>query len=230
MGLRCAIIEDDKMFVQLLKKLISSRDDIEIIAEFTDGMEALENLEKLDLDLIFLDVQMPSLSGLELINNLNEVPNVIMISSNKEYGVEAFEHNVVDYLLKPISLTRFNQAIEKVLIRLKGTRPVLTNPDVIFIKKDGCLNRVLFKDINYIEAFGDYVIVHTVDDDYKVHTTMKSIEQKLSISEFVRVHRSFIIRLDKVSSIEEDILQINKKLIPVGRSYKNQLYERLNIL
>lgn len=233
MAIKCVIIDDDEMFVALLKKLISSDPELEIVAEFNDGMDALNKLTPDMADLIFLDVQMPSLTGIELINSLVEIPNVIMISSNKEYGVEAYENNVVDYLLKPVSLQRFTQAIDKVKANLKViTEAANTNnaPEVIFIKKDGCLNRVAFKEINYIEAFGDYVIVHTETDDYKVHTTMKNIEQKLSDNDFVRVHRSFIIRLDKVALIEEDIIQIEKKLIPVGRSYKNKLYNRLNIL
>lgn len=232
MSIRCVIIDDDGMFIQLLRKLISSDESLNIVGEYNDGMKALEGIKTSEVDLIFLDVNMPGLNGIELINNLIDVPNVIMISSNKDYGIEAYENNVIDYLLKPVSLQRFTQAVEKVKINVEGRKSQneSNNVDVIFIKKEGCLNRVAFKDINYIEAFGDYVIVHTEQDDYKVHTTMKSIELKLENNDFIRVHRSFIIRLDKVSLIEEDILQIKKKLIPVGRSYKSQLYNRLNIL
>jgi DNA-binding LytR/AlgR family response regulator len=186
--------------------------------------------ENKNIDLILLDVEMPEISGMEFLNTFKETPSVIVISGKKEYAVEAFDNNVVDYIVKPVKYERFQKAIQKV--RSANDHLVLNEPvsDFIFVRHKNRLQRVAINDIEYAEANADYVNIVTNDFKYIVHSSMKNIEAKFPARKFVRVHRSFIANLDKAVTVEENTLYLGEKGIPIGRLYKEQLLQRLNLL
>lgn len=229
--MKCLIVDDDYVSLEILKKYVSQTGSLELGGVCSDGIEASNRLRENQIDLLILDVEMPGMSGLDLLNSLKNPPYVILVTSKKEYAVEAFEHEVTDYLVKPIDYSRFVKAVEKVLNRFKqNIPPSKDNAKHIFVKTDSKLVKLEVDNILFIEAFGDYIIIHSPEKNYTVYNTMKNIENKLPSEEFLRVHRSFIIRIDKIEDIQEGNLLIEKKIIPIGPSYKNQLMTRLNII
>jgi DNA-binding LytR/AlgR family response regulator len=228
----CIIIDDDEMSRETLRQMISQIDDLFLIKAFADPLEALTFLKKETVDLIFLDVEMPNITGLELLNTLEGTWNVILISSHKQYAIDAFEYNVVDYLVKPVKLPRLIKAIGKARSNTdnlaistgKGAQ------EYFFIKKNSVLNKVPSKDILWIEALGDYVTVHTADKKYILHITLKSLEDKLPEDKFVRVHRSYIVHVNNIRAVEGTTIFITDTPIPLGAIYKDKFMNRLNLL
>jgi DNA-binding LytR/AlgR family response regulator len=163
-----------------------------------------------------------------LVKSLNVKPHVVIISSRTDYAVEAFEYSIADYLVKPITYARFLKAVERV--REPQDLAVSGSSSDLFIKTDSKIVKVSLKDLLYVEALADYVILHTNNARYIVHSTMKAIEKKLSEASFIRIHRSFIVNTEKIESIEDLSVVINKKFIPIGASYKDGFLKRLNIL
>jgi DNA-binding LytR/AlgR family response regulator len=173
---------------------------------------------------------MPKMTGIDLIKSLDVVPQVILITSHSEFAVESYELNVTDFIVKPISHARFIKAVEKA--RKNLSRPAFSQETTksIFIKTDSRLVQVHTKNLLYIEALGNYVNVYTTSGKFIVLSTMKDIESRLTAPEFMRVHRSFIVRLDKIESIEDNFIHINQKSIPIGKNYKDDLMKSLNML
>lgn len=216
-----------------LKQLVSQVPSLELVAECTDAMEALQAFNSKQVDLLLLDIEMPDMSGLDLIKKLgNKRPLIIFTTAKKDYAVEAFELNVVDYLVKPISLPRFNQAIEKAQEAMESNREEVKVEEqgFVFVKDNGVLKRISIDDILFLEAMGDYVKVHTAQKFHVVHATLKSIEEKLPLSKFVRVHRSYIVAINKIDYIQEGTISIGKTTIPVADTHKTNLNKRLNLL
>lgn len=228
MALKAIIIDDDKLTRVQLTGLLKKMDGIELIEEFDSAVVALNRLENYNYDFLILDFEMPDMTGLEFINNLERVPPIILMSAHKDKGTEAFEYNVVDYIVKPLDYSRLLKAVAKVKDLI--VRSNSGNVTGFFIKTDGVLKKVNYKNIIYIEALGDYVMINTKEGSYKVHVTMKKILGRLNTPQFIRVHRSYIVRKDKIEKIDVDIIEVNKKLIPVGRSYKAALYEAIDVL
>ena len=196
-------------------------------------MEALQAFNSKQVDLLLLDIEMPDMSGLDLIKKLgNKRPLIIFTTAKKDYAVEAFELNVVDYLVKPISLPRFTQAIEKAQETVESNREEVKVEEqgFVFVKDNGVLKRISIDDILFLEAMGDYVKVHTGQKFHVVHATLKSIEEKLPLSKFVRVHRSYIVAINKIDYIQEGTISIGKTTIPVADTHKTNLNKRLNLL
>lgn len=230
--MRCIIVDDEEMSRQIIGKFVEQTDFLENIGSFSNAIDASGVLRKEKVDVIFLDVEMPEMSGLDLIKILKEKPQIILISSEQKYAVEAFEYEVTDYILKPLNYARFLKAVEKANEKLSASQshtPVHKD-DSIFIKVDSRLVKLDKSDIIYIEALRDYVIVHTDNKKYTVFSTMKGIEKNLPNDEFTRVHRSYIIRIDKIQDIEDNTLVIKNKVIPIGPSYKAELMNKLNII
>lgn len=227
--MRCIIVDDDELSRNIMADLIAET-DLELVKICKDAMEAFNVLKNEEIDLIFLDVDMPKMSGLELIKSLDVVPQVILITSHAEFAVESYEYNVTDFVVKPISHARFFKAVEKA--RKNFLRPVesSTHAKTIFIKTDSRLVQVFTQNILYIEALGNYVNLYIPSGRHTVLSTMKEIEQKLPPPEFIRVHRSFIVRLDKIESIEDNNIYIQDKNIPIGKNYKEHLMNSLNLL
>ncbi len=230
MSLTCIIVEDEPMSRKSLQRLCEQHGSLEVLSVFDNGTSALDYLAEQDVDLIWLDVEMPGLSGFDLLEQLPSMPYVILTTSKIEYAFEAFQYNVTDYLKKPISLPRFKIAVEKVLeLKARAKSNSSDERQEIYIKTDGRYIRLPFATISYIENTGDYVKIFTSTQTHIVYTTMKYLEEKLGM-QFLRVHRSYIVHLDKIVDIEDNTLVISNKVIPISRANKPELMNRLNLL
>ena len=238
--MKCLIVDDELMARTYLEKLCAKVPALELIASCSSGEEAIELMNQNQVELLFLDVEMPGITGLELLNHLVYLPKVIMTTSKKEYAFEAFEYQVLDFLKKPISFPRFRQAVEKVLLQeeqsqIKNNEEKVTPEapfvdDEIYIKDNGRLVKVRYKDIFYIENVGDYAKVVTKSDSHTVHGTIKGIASKLPKKYFLKVHRSYIINIKEIVDFESNSILVGDKLVPVSRAHKQDLLDRLNLL
>lgn len=231
--MKCVIVDDELMARKYLEKLCQKEGDLEVIAVCENAEEALDLLNDQEVDILFLDIEMPGLSGFDLLNNLAYQPNVIMTTSHRDYAYEAFEYEVTDFLKKPISLPRFRKAVEKVRAKqdLMSENGESFTTDEIYVKDKNRLVKVRFEEILFIENVGDYVKVVTTDKkNYVIHGTIKSFADKLPEKHFLKVHRSYIINIHKIKDIEGGSLVIDGNVIPVSRSHKSLLMDRLKIL
>jgi len=216
-----------------MKKMVSQDQNLELAAECADAIEAYNYLSNNPVDLLLLDIEMPDMSGLDLIKKLgNKKPLIVFTTAKTDYAVEAFELSVVDYLVKPVALPRFIQAVEKANEALESNKQEVKVEEqgFVFVKDNGVLKRISIDDILYLEAMGDYVKVHTAPKFHVVHATLKSLEEKLPSSKFTRVHRSYIVAINKIDFIQEGTISIGKASIPVADTYKTTLNKRLNLL
>ena len=231
--MKCIIVDDNKMARMALKQLVSQVQTLETVAECSNAMEAYNQLANNQIDLIFLDIEMPDMSGIDLIKKLGaKKPLIIFTTAKTDYAVEAFELNVVDYLVKPINQARLLQAVEKAQEALDSNKQEVKVEEqgFVFVKDNGMLKRISIEDILFLEAMGDYVKVHTLPKFHVVHATLKSIEEKLPSSKFLRVHRSYIVAINKIDFIQEGTISIGKTTIPVADTHKANLNKRLNLL
>ncbi len=228
--LNCMVVDDDPIFRQYISKQIKETSGLKLIIEADSATKAIDLLEEHDIDIIFLDVQMPEMSGIELVARLNNGYEVILVTANDSYAVDAFDQKVTDYLVKPFEYDRFSQAINKAKINIEAFRKKKNLIEHIFIKSDGKIIHLKLADILFVEALADYVVINTEAKKYIVHHTMKGVEKKLPDYRFVRVHRSFIVNLEKIDFIEDLSVHIKVKAIPIGASYKDMLYRTMNFL
>ncbi|TAF74554.1 MAG: DNA-binding response regulator [Bacteroidetes bacterium] len=224
------IVEDDKISGELLKQYCFKTGFLEVVTVIEDGMEAVQFLSENSIDILFLDVNLPNLSGLEIMKSLNTLPQIILCTSDINYGPQAFEYNAVDYIVKPTEYPRFLKAVNKAVENLNEKSTITIEHGNLFIKSNGRLVNLNFDDILYIEALSDYVTFCTKEKKYIVHSTMKDLETKLPSAKFIRVHRSFIVNIDKIELIEDSCIIINKTTITIGLTYKDILIQRLNVL
>lgn len=230
MRVRCIIVDDELMARKSLQRLCEQHSSLDVVAVFDNALDALTFLSEQEVDLIWLDVEMPGLSGFDLLEQLPSMPSVVLTTSKTEYAFDAFEYQVTDYLKKPVTLPRFKMAVEKVLERSTRTKVDQTSErQEIYIKTEGRYIRLPFETISYVENMGDYVKIFTTTQTHVVHTTMKYLEEKLG-AQFLRVHRSYIVHLDKIVDIEENTLVVTNKVVPISRSNKPELMNRLNLL
>jgi DNA-binding LytR/AlgR family response regulator len=229
--MNCIIVDDDEMSRNAMKHLVGRVQFMNLDGIYCNATEALNSLNSKKTDLMLLDIEMPDMSGIHLIKSLRKPPLTILVSSKKEYAIEAFECNVIDYLVKPLSLDRFFQACTKAKEYFDYQNSVdFTGKSFVFIKNDGILTKINIREILWIEALGDYIVINTPERKYTVHSTMKAIESKLDPQKFIRIHRSFIISIDNITSIDDSVISINKQLISIGAVYKENLTKRLNLL
>ena len=233
--MNCIIVDDDILTCKILEGYVSKSTSLNLIGSFSDSLAARDVLTKRqDIDLIILDIQMPEMDGFDFIGSLDFPPNIIIISSNEEYALRAFDFNVVDYLLKPITYGRFCKAIDKTIRYF--TRKEITNSgdEEIFIKKGSSLVKLKLTEIIYIEALENYVTLNTNEDRFTIHFTMKAIENQLPSGVFIRVHRSFIINKSMIQTIKENTLDLivggSLKSIPVGKSFRDSLLNDINVM
>lgn len=233
--LRCLVVDDDPLSVQVVLNCIANTPFLTSAGSFTNPVEAAEHLRTNPVDLLFLDVEMPVLSGLDLLRTLQHPPLVVLITSSVNYAVEAFEQAVVDYLVKPVSYPRFLQASQKALDMAEraaaageAIETVAPDADYTFVKVDNKLVRINFDDVHYVEALGDYVHVVTGQSKHIVYSTMKAVEEKFPASRFVRVHRSFIANFNRIQALEDSAVVVEGKHIPVGQTYLREVMQRLN--
>ncbi len=228
--MKCIIIDDDNVSRLLLAGLVKKEPFLELSGVFDNAVEVIDFIKQNQVDLIFLDIEMPELSGFEFLKLLKNPPVIVLTTSNPEYAVTAFDFDVQDYLLKPITLPRFIKAVEKIKQAEAGNAGAAYE-DAIFLREEGRLVKVEVRKILFIEAQRDYAKVYTEGGKkLLILSTMKSIESKLPSKHFLRVHRSFIVNINKISDLTESNLLIEKNIIPVGNSYREKLMKSLNIL
>ncbi|MBX2845331.1 MAG: LytTR family DNA-binding domain-containing protein [Saprospiraceae bacterium] len=232
--IKCLIIDDDPVARKNLSILCSKVDYLQVIGEFDNPIKALTTLNnRKDIDLIFLDIHMPEINGMDFFKSTIDPPNVIFTTGDQSKAIEAFEVNALDYLVKPIQLPRFLKAIERVKPQTRITpAEVQVEQDAdMYINVDGRLTRLAFDKIALIEAKGDYALIKMDQQaQHIVRSSMKKIEQKLPAKSFMRIHRSYIVNLHKIVDIEDNSILVNQEVIPVSRANKMKLVEALNLL
>ncbi|MDX1700567.1 MAG: LytTR family DNA-binding domain-containing protein [Melioribacteraceae bacterium] len=227
--IKCMILEDDLMARKSLERLCSKMDNLELVASCEDVGSALKTLENDEIDLIFLDIEVGDSTGFELLDKSPVLPEVIVTSAKEEYAFEAFQYEVSNYLKKPISFPKFKAAVERISGELQK-KTSQSRKNHIFIRSEGRYINLKLDEIFYIENIGDYARFHTENKSHIVHGTMKGLAEKLPSDQFMKVHRSFIVNLEKIKDIEENSLLVGRQIIPVSRSNKTKLIERLNLL
>ncbi len=230
--MNCIIVDDHKMQRTALKLLVTQFDSLKLVAECENPIQAINILEKNEIDLIFLDIEMPQMTGLEFLKSMEKRPLIILITAKPEYAVEAFEYNVVDYLVKPIKGDRFIKAINRAREFYENSKSAIqsSNEEFIFVRHKGVLTKIETESILYITALGDYVTIHTADAKFTVHLSLLSLESKLPSGKFFRIHRSHIVAINKVDSVEGTTAFVKKNNIPIGDVYHSSLLKRLNLL
>lgn len=228
--LKCIIIDDEPLAVKLLLDYAHKTADLEAVAHFTNPIKGIQELEQFQPDLIFLDVQMPELSGIQFAKIVQGKYPVILTTAYEQYALEGYDLDIVDYLLKPISLERFQQAIAKLQQRLVPSTKSTTSSDTnqyIFVKSGYKTVRIDLVDILYVEGLSDYVRIQTTKESILTLDTMKHLLQQLPQERFMRVHRSHIVALDKIDFIERNRIIIQEKYIPISASYLDDFWKRI---
>ncbi|MBO9203575.1 MULTISPECIES: LytR/AlgR family response regulator transcription factor [Niastella] len=230
MMLQCVIIDDEPIARKGLKEYIQDAPFLQLAGEFDNPLKAAELLMKEKIDLLFLDIQMPKMTGIEFLKSLSHPPMVIFTTAYPQYAVEGFEWNAIDYLLKPFSFERFWKAIVKARSMQEAiARPVptTTEPDHFFIKSDNKLIRIAYEDVLFIEALQNYVAVYTNGKKYITYLTFHSIESHLPTGRFIRTHKSYIVSACKVESIEGNEITIGSYHIPISRTERETVLQQL---
>lgn len=228
----CIAVDDDPVAIKIVTALIEQSDILELKGTFLDPVEATNAIFEINPEIIFLDVEMPSMTGIELIKSLKNPPEIILITSKKDYAIEAFDLSVTDYVVKPIDTSRFIQAVNKAKVNIEKRNgdSNAEGHDHIFVKVDSLLMNIGYNDIYYLEAYGDYVKIHTENKMHLVLTRLKTIEEKLPEKEFARIHRSYIVRIEKIENIDNTNLQVKEKILPISISQKKTLLDKINLL
>ena len=230
MVLNCIVVDDDEMSRKVIVHFIKKTNFLQLAREFDNAIDASHYLDEEHVDIIFLDIQMPEMSGMEFINSLLKDIDIILITSEQKYAVEAFEKRVTDYLVKPIEYYRFLQASEKARASIESKNSKAVQRKEFYVRSDAKIVRIPFYKVLFVEALSDYVIIQTEATKHIVHFTMKGIVNRLPDEDFIRIHRSYIVNLDKIDALEDNSLVIGEKYIPIGSSYKEALLNRLNFL
>lgn len=225
--IRCLIVDDEPLSRQVLNGFIADHPDLELAGECKDALEAMSFLEKHEIDLLFLDINMPKLSGVNFYKSLQQKPEVIFTTAYSEFAVEGFELNAIDYLMKPIAFERFVKAVQKVKLKMGQSSNSSFAQDYIMLKADKKMYRTPFEDILFCEALGDYVKVHLKDKVLIISTTMKNILAELPEQLFLRTHKSYIINKTKVEYIEGNQIKIGNQLVSIGQSYREEVMKAL---
>jgi len=231
--MNCIIIDDDPLSCKVLEKLISKVEDVTLIATYNSAVAALPSIKNEEVDLIFLDVEMPEMTGIEFLHTLEKQPQIIIVSSNEKYALDAFDLNVTDYMLKPPQFARFYKAVDKVK-RQQARSGTPTAQNEIFFKSGSVFVKVTIDDILWIEALENYCNINTLNDQIVAHLNLKGVEKILPTDKFKRVHRSYIINLKKIKTVDQTSVTIETtkgdKKVPVSRSYRDKLLEHIKII
>ena len=218
--LRCVVIDDEPLALVVLQEYIRQVPFLELVIATTDPVAGLQLVQDTDIDLVFLDIQMPSLTGLQFMKIADGKAGFILTTAYSEYALDGYEHNVIDYLLKPIEFDRFYVATEKAKARLDKAPMPAPDPDYIFVRTDGKMVKVNLDDILYIQGLKDYISIQTTRERLIILQSLRYMEEALPARQFLRVHKSFIIALDKIDSYEKNRITIGDEIIPVGESYQ----------
>lgn len=228
MEIKCIITDDEPIARKGLKRYIGKIDYLTVIGECEDAIQLNTMLQSVQPDLLFLDIEMPHLTGLEFLASLRNPPKVIITSAHKEYALQGFELDVVDYLLKPIPFQRFLKAVNKVHALMEGELPEKEKEDeYIFVKSEKQLKKIYLKEILYVESMENYIIIHTLSSKEIVNTRLKSVLASLLEKYFLQVHRSYVVNLSQIKAIEGNQLLIAGDKIPVTRTLREQVYKAI---
>jgi DNA-binding LytR/AlgR family response regulator len=232
MSLKCIIVDDEPLAIEILESYVSKVEQLQLLSTFRNAISAFTFLQQNSVDLVFLDIQMPKLSGIDFLRTLKQPPKVIFTTAFREYALEGFELEIVDYLLKPIPFDRFLKAVAKVLhqpaIPVASTSKHEPAPDnYVFFKVDKKMIKTKMADVLYIESIKDYVKVKTSDKEIVTQQKISYLEESLPREQFLRIHRSFIVNLEKIDAYSATDVEIGKHSIPIGRNYKNDVMKIL---
>jgi DNA-binding LytR/AlgR family response regulator len=232
MKTNCIIVDDEPLALDVLEQYIQRIPELHIVARCNNAIEAREALSRHSIDLVFLDVQMPEVSGLEFIRSLENPPLIIITTAHPDYALEGFNLDVTDYLLKPVSFERFaksaHKAIEQIELKRNANFRNMEEDGFFFVKADQKLVKLRFDDIFFVEALADYVKIHTNEKRIVTLQTMKKMEEKLPSDQFIRVHRSYIVCIKKIKAVSGNKIEINSDFkIPIGKNYKTSLFNYL---
>jgi DNA-binding LytR/AlgR family response regulator len=233
--IKCVLVDDEPLALDVLESYIQRVDGLELTARCDNALKAFEVLRNHTVDLIFLDIQMPKLNGIDFLKTLQNPPKVIFTTAYREYALEAFDLDVVDYLLKPIPFGRFLKALSKAFGQIQNTTQNINSnvsaeeyepyisTDTLIVRSDKKMIKINLKDIIYIESLKDYVIIHLSDKRVVTKQKISFLEQKLMDNNFIRIHRSFLVSASKISAFTQSHIEINGQELPIGRSYKSEV-------
>lgn len=234
--LRCIVIDDEPIGKELIVDFVKTVPFLELQASYEDPLEALTYLQSNEVDIIFSDIQMPKITGIDLIQSLTKQPSVIFITAHRDFALEGFENGIVDYLVKPVAYSRFLKAVNRAKERIQAPSVKTTHqdpdpsPDKIFIKVNGKLVKVILEDVLYAEALGDYLKIVTATETFTTLATLKSMEDILVAPKFFRVQRSFIVKLTSIKSVSGNVIELNNgKSITIALNKKDELFSLLRI-
>ena len=231
--LKCLIVDDEPPAIRLLEKYVAKIPFLELEATTTSSIQALSIIEQLNIDLVFLDIQMPELTGLQLSKIIKGKTKIIFTTAYSQFALDSYDVNAVDYLLKPFEFERFYEAVKKVESTFVNQNQILELPkntsEYLFVKTDGKNNfeKVVVKEILYIEALRNYVAIHLIEKQIITNNTLKNIEDLLPKSEFIKTHKSFIVSLRHITKTDSLSVYINDKNIPIGDTFKKELFEMI---
>lgn len=227
--MRCIIIDDEPFAIELITFYVQQTPMLNLLGSFSDANHAIDFIQNHEIDLLFLDIQMPHINGIQLLKSLDKPPMVIFSTAFNEYAVEGFELEAIDYLLKPFDIKRFQKAVKKAdeLFSLKKAAEPQTEP-FIFVKADYQMLKINIGSILFIEGWDDYIKIYVSDKPILTLMSLKSIMEQLPHQEFVRVHRSYIVPIKKIESVRNKVIKIASKEIPVGSTYAESLYHLMN--
>jgi DNA-binding LytR/AlgR family response regulator len=232
MKIRCLIVDDEPPALDVLRSHIANTPMLEVAGECHNAMGAFDFLQHQHVDLVFLDIQMPRLLGTDLVKALTDPPKVIFTTAHREYAMDGFDLNAVDFLLKPISFDRFLKAVQKAVhteVRAsKVEETVIDSPRFLYFRADRKMVKVLLDDISHVEGLKDYVKIHAGSQPLITKQTIMAVEEMLPAEEFIRVHRSFIVSISKITSFSQHAVFIGKEEIPIGPLYRNEVQRKLN--
>jgi len=232
MKISTLIVDDEVMARRSLERYCNKNEYLNLIGLAENGKIALQFLQDHQVELMLLDIEMPELTGIELLDQLPYLPQIVFTTSNTEYAFDAYEYDVTDFLKKPITPVRFTASIEKVIARRDKMNSIASFSAAreMYIKDDGKLIRIAYDQILYFENVGDYISVKTSKGNFIMYGTMKALDAKLEYPGFLKIHRSYIINLEKIKDIQDNNLVIEGKMIPISRAYKPILLRSLNIV
>lgn len=230
--LNCLIVDDEPLAQQVLETYITKLQSLELKQKCSNAMEAFEALQKYTIDVMFLDVQMPVITGIDFLRTLKNSPQIILTTAYPNFALEGFELNVADYLLKPISFERFLKAVNKIIEKPSAqsvvSQEATAQAEYFFVKEDSKLVRINFRDIDYIECMKDYAKIFTIQRMIVTHHTMKKFEEVLPKDLFLRVHKSYIVAMPAIQSIYGNTIETTKAKIPIGAMYKDELMKTIS--
>ena len=220
---KCIIIDDDYGSISVIEKYIKQLDEFEIIGKFTDPIKAFSEINNLNPDLIFLDIEMPNLSGIELIKLVSGKRNFILITASNKYAIEGFELDVIDYLMKPLEFDRFFKAINKFRKLNENILADNNKKRILYVNENYKTIKIDVNEIYYLEAAKEYVQIFTNDRTIKTKQSLKYFEDILTPFSFIRIHKSFIVSIDRIDAYTKSLVEVNGITLPIGRSYKNKI-------